>query len=209
MYETRWEISYDSAFKLLYRDTGACVNLIKSEDHGIVHGSDISTKIQLLQPYALIFDLRSDSDFKAGHLLGAINLPLSSMKREAPSSIDDSSILEAQWKEIAAEFSVKCPLMALAEARTNVIVLCYQGDTSKVASSVLRAKNIEAYSVKGGHLWFLSLRERSRILGSGQKYSVSPDRKGFPKFINYTISVFGRMCKSTISVAHVAGFRHV
>lgn len=33
----------------------------------------------------------------------------------------------------------------------RVLVVCYDGDTARVATSVLRAKGIDADSVRGGH----------------------------------------------------------
>jgi rhodanese-related sulfurtransferase len=160
LYEEKWEISREDALTLLYGNAGTCVRLTKSEHY--TNGLDINTKIQTVEPDAVLFDLRSDSDFKAGHLPGAINLPLSSLIKGAPSPFDDPGILEAQWKEIATEFSTKCPLMEFAKARTSVIILCYQGDTSKVATSVLRARNIEACSIKDGTYDFHPFEDRTR-----------------------------------------------
>lgn len=35
--------------------------------------------------------------------------------------------------------------------RHHILVVCYDGDSARVATSVLRAKGVEADSVRGGH----------------------------------------------------------
>lgn len=38
----------------------------------------------------------------------------------------------------------------LSQSRTPVLIICYEGDTSRVATSVLRHEGVQAYSVHGG-----------------------------------------------------------
>lgn len=57
-------------------------------------------------------------------------------------------VLEAQWTELEDLFKSDSKLQQLRGQR--VLVLCYNGDTARTATSVLRAKGIEADSVKGG-----------------------------------------------------------
>lgn len=88
------------------------------------------------------------------------------MTRGAPSPFFDSATLERQWRELEAFFGAQVERCAFAsqEATTGgddeeektplrdrrALVVCYQGDTARVATSVLRAKGVEAESIKGG-----------------------------------------------------------
>jgi cysteine synthase A len=58
-------------------------------------------------------------------------------------------VLEAQWLELETLFKAE---QALSKLRgQHVLVICYHGDTARVATSVLRAKGIEADSLRGGY----------------------------------------------------------
>lgn len=106
-------------------------------------------------PSWLLIDLRSPVDFDKEHLPDALNWPLQSLSADTKSPFFDSQILEEQWKELESLFQ---PSSKLSEARLmelehpgrSVMLVCYDGDTSRVATSVLRARNIQASSIKGG-----------------------------------------------------------
>ena len=100
----------------------------------------------------VLLDLRSPTDFAIGHLPGAINIPLSSLQASDVSPYEDSALLETQWVELECLFGGGEPGAEKwrdFEGRHAVLV-CYGGDTAKVASSVLRARGVEAVSVRGG-----------------------------------------------------------
>ena len=59
-------------------------------------------------------------------------------------------MLESQWKELEATFTAD-RINAHDLVGKDVYVICYGGDTARVATSVLRARGISAHSVKGGH----------------------------------------------------------
>lgn len=59
-------------------------------------------------------------------------------------------MLESQWKELEATFTPD-RINAHDLVGKDVYIMCYGGDTARVATSVLRAKGIRANSVKGGH----------------------------------------------------------
>lgn len=88
-------------------------------------------------------------------ILGSYNLPLRSLNAADLSPFFDADILEAQWKELEATFT-KERIDAHELPGRDVYVICYNGDTARVATSVLRAKGIAAYSIKGG---FTELRQ--------------------------------------------------
>lgn len=102
-----------------------------------------------LKPQHLVLDLREAADFRAWHLPESINLPLASISPNTPSPFSDPAVLEAQWVELEKIFSSDTLAPDLGNA--HVLVVCYDGDTARVATSVLRAKGFQADSVRGGH----------------------------------------------------------
>lgn len=99
---------------------------------------------------AALLDLRKPNDFAASHVPGAYNLPLRSSSASTLSPFLDASVLESQWKELEATFTSD-RINAHDLVGKDVYVMCYSGDTARVATSVLRARGISASSVKGGY----------------------------------------------------------
>lgn len=100
-------------------------------------------------PRAVLIDLRKPEDFSKSHIPGSCNLPLQSCNASTPSPFFNAAVLEKQWSELEATFTLD-RISAHDLAGKQVYVVCYQGDTARVATSVLRAKGITASSVKGG-----------------------------------------------------------
>ena len=98
---------------------------------------------------AVLLDLRKPEDFVTSHIPGSYNLPLQSLNALTPSPFSDATVLEKQWRELEATFTNE-RINAHELAGKDVYILCYDGDTARVATSVLRAKAISASSVKGG-----------------------------------------------------------
>jgi cysteine synthase A len=100
-----------------------------------------------LQFGSIILDLRTPLDFSQWHLPAAANVPLNSLDSTTPSPFFDSTTLEKVWKELESLFS--STQFAALNGR-DVIVACYDGDVSRVATSVLRNRGVNASSIKGG-----------------------------------------------------------
>ncbi|EFR01921.1 cysteine synthase K/M:Cysteine synthase B [Nannizzia gypsea CBS 118893] len=102
-----------------------------------------------------IIDIRKPADFEQWHLPQAINVPLNTLEKDTTSPFSDSAVLEAQWLEIEGWFNQSgeksALLTELKAKKTRVLLACYSGNTSRVATSVLRAKGIEAWCIRGGH----------------------------------------------------------
>lgn len=112
-----------------------------------------------------VLDLRKAADFRAWHLPESINLPLVSVGSHTPSPFSDPGVLEAQWVELEQIFHDDRRVADLRSA--HVLVVCYDGDTARVATSVLRPKNVEADSVRGGY-------RALRMYGIGSERSSTP-----------------------------------
>ncbi|KAF3386517.1 putative siderophore biosynthesis protein SbnA [Penicillium rolfsii] len=102
-----------------------------------------------LKPLHQVLDLRQPADFNAWTLPSSINLPLSSLGLYTRSPFSDPAVLEAQWVELEQIFGDERLISDLGSH--HVLVVCYDGDTARVATSVLRAKGLDADSVRGGH----------------------------------------------------------
>ncbi|KAF4292376.1 hypothetical protein KXV22_005456 [Aspergillus fumigatus] len=102
-----------------------------------------------LRPLCCVLDLRTAADYSTWHLPGSVNIPLRSLDSHTPKPFADPGVLEAQWLELETLFKTE---EALSKLRgQHVLVICYHGDTARVATSVLRAKGIEADSLRGGY----------------------------------------------------------
>ena len=138
-YDQAWELCRDGAFERLYDR--------KSPD---------ATAPGLKKLNPVLLDLRSSKDFDTWHLLDAINMPLQSISADSPSPLANPKLLEEQWLELSKCFdedtsSSSSSHSLLSSLRQHlVVVVCYKGDTSFVATSILRARNVEAFSLKGG-----------------------------------------------------------
>ncbi|PWN53727.1 tryptophan synthase beta subunit-like PLP-dependent enzyme [Violaceomyces palustris] len=119
----------------------------------------------------LIFDLRSRTEFAEAHLAHACSTPLSSLQKDDPSPYEDAVLLATQWTELKARFLPEAgpvkhtcsdtgPLVetlpvaemvsCLRQSGREALVIDYDGETAKVAVSVLRKAGVKAFSVRGG-----------------------------------------------------------
>ncbi|KAG0644939.1 hypothetical protein D0Z07_9338 [Hyphodiscus hymeniophilus] len=103
----------------------------------------------------IILDLRTSGDFSSTRLIGAINKPLQTLKPASLSPFDDKETLKNQWIELEHGF------FDAEERRLGhlngqyFLLICYNGETSRVACSVMRSKSLESYSCCGGMLEIL------------------------------------------------------
>jgi len=169
LYDAKWEISVDDTLLMFYgtrRNGGGSLDSREKVDPTMNGSSDEQmngfsdqrtngfsepdfSRLKL-RPRAILLDLRSEHDFNTAHLPGATNLPLQSLKKSSPSPFEDSNVLEEQWTELEAMFGSQSPSTIVAGSKDNVAIICPSGDTARVASSVLRARRVQAYSVAGG-----------------------------------------------------------
>lgn len=133
----------------------------------LAHGGSQQLETVLgAKPGTQILDFRRASDFEAFHLPNSVNIPLETLRdgpiRGSPfaNPVDDCEMLEELWLELESLFNVQDKngkrnvsaeaLMAILRGK-RVLTLCYDGDSARVANSVLRAKGVEAESVLGGY----------------------------------------------------------
>lgn len=106
-----------------------------------------------------IIDLRQPLDFQDFHLPGCINMAF--VHEDTPSPFADPQVLDALWRKLEDSFKSPCKELEDLIRSKRILLLCYDGDSARVATSVLRAKGCEVDSVKGGFKALRRLREQS------------------------------------------------
>lgn len=97
---------------------------------------------------ALVLDFRQLADFRDFHFPNALHIPLENVNSSSSSPFFAPELLSKQWTELETLFSQS--FLQSQFGGRKLLCLCYNGDTARVATSVLRAKGFEADSVKGG-----------------------------------------------------------
>lgn len=103
----------------------------------------------------IILDLRGKASFKARHISNSVHLPL---KELAPGLADgdlfgDPDAVFSVWNGIQTLFNGPGASKRLGDIKRSqraVVVVCYDGDASRLGTSTLRHLGVEAFSVKGG-----------------------------------------------------------
>lgn len=102
-----------------------------------------------MEEHTVLLDLRMRSDFDTWHLPFSQSLHLRSLDAGTANPFEDAATLEKQWLELDALFRPDSERVAELQGK-HVLAICYDGDTSRVATSVLRSKGVDACNLKGG-----------------------------------------------------------
>ncbi|KAJ7505633.1 putative cysteine synthase B [Mycena galericulata] len=105
---------------------------------------------QSVSPKLAVLDLRDGADFTAGHLPGALNLPLGA--RAAPNPYKDPPTMVKQFALLDARLAADDAEFGAASALEGCVVLTvsYKGHVGRLAMSILRNRGIVAHCVMGG-----------------------------------------------------------
>lgn len=97
-------------------------------------------------------DLRSPEDFEDCHVQGSFSSPLDGLTLKSTSAFEfgEPEILIDQSKKLKAKIEDSGVSKWLSAAANPLLVLDYDGNTSRVMAAALRARGFEAYSFKGG-----------------------------------------------------------
>lgn len=138
----------------------------KSLDHNLLSSL-------VLKQQRCIIDFRTATDFSNWHLPGSVNICLESLDSHTQKPFSEPSVLEAQWLELEGLFSDSSVISKLRQH--HVLAICYNGDTARVGSSVLRARGIEADCLRGG---YQALRDHRLWNGTNVHSDISICRCG-------------------------------
>ncbi|KAI3553351.1 cysteine synthase A [Colletotrichum abscissum] len=99
-------------------------------------------------PDTIVVDLRQPEDFDQFSLPGSVNFPL--IQSGTPSPFTDPKVLASLWRELEAKLSSENEDICSQLRDKLSLIICYDGDSARVATSVLRAKGYAADSMNGG-----------------------------------------------------------
>ncbi|MCJ1265025.1 hypothetical protein MMC22_004900 [Lobaria immixta] len=105
-------------------------------------------------------DLRQRKDFETGHIRRSLSSPLKDLSPTMQDVFGNTDALHKLWKGLQIKFDGGEKI--LGSKKLAVIVLCYDGEISQMATSILRAKGYTAFSVCGG---FPALRKSTMSRG--------------------------------------------
>ncbi|KAB8297993.1 hypothetical protein EYC80_001766 [Monilinia laxa] len=149
-YSFRWEINPRETNRQKAEIFDHINQLVLSNGAGVIPNGhmDYNHSIKLT---IRILDLRSSIDFDTYHIKGAHNSPLPNLTPEtrSPLNFDEIKTLVDQWKELNSMIGGS-EIMEWICVDSPLLILCYDGDTSRVMTAILRAKGVEAYSFRDG-----------------------------------------------------------
>ncbi|KAF9768446.1 hypothetical protein IL306_014266 [Fusarium sp. DS 682] len=172
-YDEKWERTASEALDAFFDvDRGALLDMVLADPKiGSVNTVDLQSILRSKQDTTII-DLRQPQDFNNFHLPGAVNMPF--VRDNTPSPFSDAKLLESLWKNL--EDSFKTPgaeIQSLLNGR-KILLTCYDGDSARVATSVLRAKGHEADSIRGGFQALNKMRQSSKQAPVAESRESSP-----------------------------------
>ncbi|SCO14047.1 probable cysteine synthase B [Fusarium fujikuroi] len=159
-YDEKWERSASEALDAFFDvDRGALLDMVLADPKiGSVNTVDLQSILRSKQDTTII-DLRQPDDFSMFHLPGAVNMPF--VHDGTPSPFSDAKLLESLWKNLEGAFKAPgAEVQSLLSGR-RVLLTCYDGDSARVATSVLRVKGYEADSIRGGFQALNKMRQSS------------------------------------------------
>ena len=142
---------YDEAWE---RDAIAVINDFypKSALRDVLVGAPATRKTD-----TAIIDLRQHVDFERFHLPGSTNVPF--VHSHQPSPFSDPVGLASLWTKLKQGFKLPDEGLNALLSQKRALLLCYDGDSSRVANSVLRQMEYHTESVRGGFKALQKLRE--------------------------------------------------
>ncbi|KAF4344297.1 cysteine synthase A [Fusarium beomiforme] len=159
-YDEKWERTASEALDAFFDvDRGALLDMVLTDPKaGSVNTVDLQSILRSKQDISII-DLRQPQDFSNFHLPGAVNLPF--VWDDTPSPFSNAKLLESLWTSLEDTFKNPGPeIQSLLNGR-KILLTCYDGDSARVATSVLRAKGHEADSIRGGFQALNKMRQSS------------------------------------------------
>ncbi|EWG47310.1 cysteine synthase A [Fusarium verticillioides 7600] len=159
-YDEKWERSASEALDAFFDvDRGALLDMVLADPKiGSANAVDLQSILKSKQDTTII-DIRQPDDFSMFHLPSAVNMPF--VQSGTPSPFSNAKLLESLWKNLEGAFKTPgAELQSLLSGR-RILLTCYDGDSARVATSVLRAKGYEADSIRGGFQALNKMRQSS------------------------------------------------
>ena len=161
-YDERWELSPKKAVLMVSDHRLLAKRLSPLCNSKACRGSKPSCNKKSRLPKAILLDLRQSGDFAAAHVRGSHSSPLTNLSSKTGDIFADSDALHMHWTNLRRKFAVedgedddddvvgRLGSKVKKASSSPLLVICYDGETSRLATSILRAKGHEAFSVLGG-----------------------------------------------------------
>ncbi|RDL35206.1 uncharacterized protein BP5553_07137 [Venustampulla echinocandica] len=108
-----------------------------------------------------VLDIRQGSDFRKGHIQGSISSPLKNLSEMTEDVFGDPNAIYLHWGNLKSKFDLEGH--RIGSKHSPVLILCYDGDISRLATSMLRGRGYTAFGVQGGFPALrLYLKERGK-----------------------------------------------
>ncbi|KAJ3457587.1 hypothetical protein MRS44_014728 [Fusarium solani] len=172
-YDEKWERPASEALDAFFDiDRGALLDMVLSDPKsGSMGAFELQNMLRSRQD-AVVIDLRQPDDFGAFHLPGSVNMPFT--QQSTPSPFSDAKILESLWQRLEATFKAPSQELKTLLQDKRILLTCYDGDSARVATSVLRAKSYEADSIRGGFTALSKMRQSSSQVTLDGSRETSP-----------------------------------
>ncbi|KAJ5138902.1 uncharacterized protein N7515_003750 [Penicillium bovifimosum] len=145
-YESVWEVLPSDLPTLLEIET---TDSQSNDSAGYPEQKGAAKTVRELSAFSptTIIDLRAGSDYDESHIEQSINISLQTLSSKTESPWKNPKILKQQWEELDGLLSQHNSII-----KTNrVLLICYDGSVSRIGASILRAKGVEAFSLRGGY----------------------------------------------------------
>ena len=117
-----------------------------------INAAEAQTNGVTTSPAVRFLDLRSQADFESGHVKGAFNahLPVLSADTITPFNFDEINTLVEQFQGLERLLEDQAISDWISKEGPPIVVVDYNGDTSRILVAALRAKGVIAYSFIDG-----------------------------------------------------------
>lgn len=145
------EVDHYNNYDDLEHDIGSVVSEFYD---GTVSADQPFEKLRLRQGYTVL-DVRPRTEFAVSHLPGSVNIPIASLSIDSASPWENSHVMAAQWRELESIFGggsldTVSPIAQILLQNRKVLLVCKNGDTARIAASILGAKGAATENLKGG-----------------------------------------------------------
>ncbi|KAF4991727.1 hypothetical protein FGRMN_7638 [Fusarium graminum] len=172
-YDEKWERTASEALDSFFDvDRCALLDMVLTDPKSRSTSTLDLHSILRSRPETTVVDLRQSYDFNSFHLPGAVSMPL--VHDKTPSPFSDAKLLQSLWKTLEDTFKAPEPEIQTLLRNKRILLTCYDGDSARVATSILRARGYEADSIKGGFLSLNKMQQSSNQATASDGTGSSP-----------------------------------
>lgn len=84
------------------------------------------------------------------HILASTNSPLRNLSEASGDIFQHPTMIHSYWNNLKTMFKLEGGEI-LGDKSSTLLVVCYSGETSRLANSILRAAGYNAFHLKGGY----------------------------------------------------------